>query len=312
MPIVSTKALWTWDLTGDDPVAIGYRGGTPTKTGLASGDLQNFVGVPLVRYGRPPVPVSPDDLLEWIRSAEDWVEQRTGILLTPTAIASPPARSAAQAQSASVAPVTAGGGMLQGIDYDLADAAYDFKFDRSQDNGWLVQSLRYRPLRILGNAQSAIHQMAYVYPLLDQFFQIPVEWFVEDLDFSLLRIVPSANIQVLPLFAMQLSFQGFTDSVPGAVWLQYTAGLTRTDYSTRFRFMRQLVLAQAAIFALNAVQGTLNQGLDSQAVLTDGVQTTYKYRASGVYGDLIQQHTTTRDELVGVAFAVCGPVMETL
>ena len=311
MPSVSTKALWSWDLTGQDPVVKTFRGGTATKTGLASGDLQNFVGVPLVRYGRPPVPVGGGELVEFIRSAEDWVEQRTGILLTPTAVASPPARTAAQAISASIIPQQ-GGTMLQGVDYDLADAAYDFKFDRSQDNGWLIQSLRYRPLRILGGAASAISQMAYIYPLLDQFFQIPVEWFVEDLDFSLLRVVPSANIQVLPLFAMQLSFQGFTDSVPGAVWIQYTAGLTATDYSTRFRFMRQLVLAQAAILALNAVQGTLNQGLDSQTVQLDGVETAYKYRAAGVYGDLIAQHTKTRDELVGTAFAVCGPVMETL
>jgi len=311
MALVTTKALWTWETGGQTgPVVTSYPSGQPTKTGLQPQDLQNFTGVPLVRYGRTPTPVSTEEMLDFLCSAEDWAEQSTGILLTPTMIASPPALSPQQAISAAIAPADPTKGMQLGVDYDLPDAAYDFKFDRAVDDGWLVQSLRYRPLRILDGSANAVKQMAYVYPLLNQFFQIPVGWITEDRDYSLIRIVPQENIQALPLFALQIGLQGFASSVPGGIWMQYTAGLTAQDYISRFRFMKQMVLCQAAIMALGVCQGTVNMGLDSTQVLTDGVQTQYKYRAGGAYSDLINNFTAQRDSLMATALAVVGPVME--
>ena len=309
---ITTNALWTWDLTDlNNPFPIAFYGKTLTKSGLTPTALREFTGVPMVRFGKPNVPVSDESLLDDLRSAEDYVEQVTGLLLCPTQVASPPARNYQQALASSANGRAPNGGQQLGIDYDLADAAYDFKFDRALDDGWLAQSVRYRPLRILDGSTTAIKQIAYIYPLLNEYFQIPVTWQVEDLDFGLVRIVPSVNVTMLPLFALQLSVQGFSQSVPGGMWYQYSAGLTQNDYKSRFRFVKELVLCQAAIISLMKLQGSVNQGLESSSVLADGVQTQYKFRAGGAYKDLVDAFTKRRDELIDRTISsVGGPVME--
>lgn len=318
--IVSGNALWNWDTAGMDPVVKTYRGGTPTKTGLTPNDLQQMVGVPL-QYYTPATgaqgPVPPAQILEWIRDAEDWVEQETGLLLTPTWIASPPEIQPFAAGATGV-PVAPGGwgGQRQGIDYDLADAGYDFIFDRAQDNGWVIQPLRYRPIRNVHTSAgdfTAVKNLAGIYPLLSAFFQVPPTWFVEDQDFGLIRLVPAENVQMLPLFAMQLSFMGFADSVPGAWHYQYTAGLTATDYSTRFRFIKRLVLAAAATYALGSIQGTINMGLSRTSVLVDGMQTQLQYPEKGPFAALIDNFTKERDALLHTALTkVAGPMFLTI
>ena len=315
----SGQALWNWDLTGPDPVVKSYRGNSPTKTGLLPAELQQAAGVPLQYYNNnPPLPVPTSQLIEWIRDAEDWVEQETGLLLTPTWVASPPEIQpyAAQATGVNVSVSGAGGGQVQGIDYDLADAGYDFIFDRAQDNGWVIQPLRYRPVRNLKPTAldfTGVKNMAGIYPLLSSFFRVPPSWFVEDQDFGLVRIVPAENVQMLPLFAMQLSFMGFAESVPGAWHFQYTAGLTATDYSTRFRFIKRLVLCTAVVYALGTVQGTINMGLARTSVLVDGMQTQLQYPEKGPFGALIDNFSKERDALLGTTLnKVAGPIILTL
>jgi hypothetical protein len=143
---------------------------------------------------------------------------------------------------------------------------------------------------------------------------MPGAWFVEDRDFGLARFVPAANVQMLPLFAMQLAFMGFTESVPGAIWMQYTAGLTAYDYTARFSFMKQLVLAQAALTALRSIQGTINLGADSYRMTVDGLLYETKYNGViGPFGALIAQFQTLRDELMHTARSkVSGPMVNVL
>jgi hypothetical protein len=244
------------------------------------------------------------------------LKQETGLLLTPTWIASPPEIQPYAASATGSSAALAGSGQVQGIDYDLADTAYDFIFDRAQDNGWVVQPLRYRPLRNIHPTAAdftALKNMAGIYPLLSSFFRVPPTWYVEDQDFGMIRIVPAENVQMLPLFAMQLSFMGFAESVPGAWHFQYTAGLTGTDYSTRFRFIKRLVLVTAAIYALGSIQGTINMGLTRTSVLVDGMQTQLQYSEKGPYAGLIDNFTKERDALLATALSkVAGPVILTM
>lgn len=315
MANVTTKALWSWSNTGGPfPTCDGFFQGSATKTGVTPQNVRDFAGVPLgFRNGSTVTLLSDDALMDYIRAAEDGFEQETTILLCLTQVASPPALSTREAFSAAITPVNGtGGGMLLGVDFDLADAAYDFKFDRAIDNAWLYQSLRYRPLRIADTSPKAIKQMAYVYPLLNQFFQIPPSWYVEDLDSGMYRIVPNENVEALPLFALQLSVQGFADSVPGGIWVQYTAGLTPVDYATRFGFIKTMIKSKAAALALASIQGTVNQGLDSTSVLTDGVQTTFSYRKNGVYSDLITNFNNQYEDLKNRAMQLTAPVVEWL
>lgn len=311
---VTTKTLWTWDTSGPVPLVTGYNGNQLTKTGLMPIDLQNYVGVPLQYYNTPPTAVASGTIIGWIRSAEDLIEQQTTILLTPTWVASPPSPNNNVNLQIGLTP-TAYGGQRQGLDYDLQDAPYDFIFQKAQNEGWSILQYRYRPLRNLayGIDTTATKSYAYIYPLLSTYFRVPPSWFVEDLDFGVLRLVPAENVQMLPLFAMQLAFMGFAESVPGAIWVQYTAGLTDNDYRGRFSFMKQLVLAQAAMFALQSIQGTINLGIMRHSTLVDGVQYQAQYSEKGPFGALIDRFEKTRDELLDVAIQnVSGPMFITI
>lgn len=310
---VTPVAQWKWDVTDiNNPIVTGYAQGSPTKTGLGPSDLQNYVGVPLVYRGQPARPMTDAQKIQAIRWAEDWVEQETGLLLTLTWVASPPARNTFETSQQGMS--TSSGMQQLGVDYDLEDAAYDFFFDRSQDQGWLITPLRYRPVRrINGQDYSPLKNYAYTYPLLDLFFRVPPSWFVVDGDFGLVRLVPSSNVQMLPLFALELSFGGFADSLPGGLALQYTAGLTGNDYRTRFSFIPELVLAMASMTCLRSIAGTVSMGVSKYSTLIDGVQVQTSYSASGAFGEQISQFQKRRDELLQTALTkVSGPALLTL
>lgn len=306
---VTTSSLWKWDISNPSmPFVTGYWNNSPTKTGLLPQAVREFSGVPLVKYGKPPVPMSDSEIFELLRVSEDSIEQESGILLTPTMIASPPTRSALQSAAAGITGRGVNGGQQIGLDFDLGDSPYDFRFDRAQEDGWLEQGMRYKPLRILDGSITAIKLLAYFYPLLQNYYAIPTNWIQEDLDFGFIRIVPSVNVTMLPLFALQLAIQGFSSSVPGGMWYYYSAGLTPTDYSSRFRFMKQLALCETVITALSICQGTVNQGLEQSEVLADGVSTKFRYRSGGVYSDLIKTFQARRDDLMAKAVMCVGGI----
>lgn len=314
VPPISPRALWTWDTTGPVPVVTGYPSGLPTKSGIMPEDLRNFVGVKLQVYGDYPQPLGDAQLVQIIRMAEDSIESETGILLCQTYIASPPAVLPQECSAIGVSPVN----LIyqrQGYDYDLEDSGYDFQFKRAEEDGWMNYNLRYRPLRSVSyfpGDSTAVKNVAFIYPLLNQYFNVPFQWFVEDHDFAMLRLVPATNVAMLPLFMLELAALGFSDSVPNGIWLQYSAGLTTTDYMTRFSFMRQLVLAEAATIALATVQGTINVGVEQTQIQIDGVSFGAKYNANGAFFGLINQFAKQRDALMTRAKTmVSGPVFTT-
>lgn len=327
VPPIPDTTLWSWvSGVGSPGYTVsgfpGPNGVSATKTGLLGPDLQSFVGIPLQYYGKPPVPVSISQLTDWIRWAEDRVEQETSLLLCQTWIASPPGLWTQAAQSIGVNVNGATGGQVRGLDYDLEDNAYDFMFPRAQDEGWMYLTLRYRPVQsvtygVSGNAATAgytgVKNIAYVYPLLNQFFRVPPNWIVEDKDYGMIRLVPAANVQMLPLFAMQLAFMGFAESVPGAIWVQYTAGLTPYDYQNRYSFIKELVLAEAAVTALAAIQATINLGIESSQVVVDGLQYRQDFNKEGALAPYIKQFEKRRDYLMKrVANFVSGPMVNSI
>jgi hypothetical protein len=320
-PFLTSAAAWTWSVSGAGaPVVTKYSSGASTKSGVQPSDLRAYVGVPLQVYGNPPIPMQDTQIVQIIRWAEDWLEHKTNLLLCQSWIASPPASTQLQAQAIGITPAGSGVAQRLGIDYDIEDAAYDFMLPRARDEGWMVYSLRYRPVKSLSYTSvdndafsKAIKKIAFIYPLLSEFFAVPPTWIVEDHDFGLVRLVPSANVAMLPLFAMQLSVMGFAESLPGALWMQYTAGLTPSDYQTRYSFITELVLATAAITALGIVQGSINFGIEQQSVNIDGVQYQTKFPKEGPYSGLIKQFASKRDDLMATARdMVSGPIITTL
>ncbi len=317
--LVLPQPLWTWDASrgGQQARVVGYPPGgasQPTKTGLMPYDLQNFVGVPLQFYGNPPTQIDPNTLISWIRAAEDKVERETTLLLCQSWVASPPATWPGSPQALNInVSGNAGQQQILGVDYDIADAAYDFFFERAKDEGWLYFMTRFRPVQstVLDLSDwNGMKNIAYIYPLLNEYFRVPPTWIVEDSVRGLIRLVPATNVMMLPLFAMQLAFMGFAQSVPGGIWVQYTAGLTPNDYRSKFSFIKQLVLAEAAIFALNVIQGTINLGAITTSVSVDSLTYSTQYPTNGPYKGLIDSFSNLRRDLLKLAHAtVSGPML---
>ncbi len=318
LPIPS-NSLWTW--ASPDPSygvplqVVGYPPGgvnQPTKTGLMPWDLQNFVGVQIQQFGNPIEKVPNSQIVQFIRWAEDRVERDTGVLLCQTWVAAPPLVAPGAASSMGIIPANSSY-QVQGVDFDMYDAAYDFWFPRSQDAGWMNYTLRFKPVKSIVYDYSdyvAIKRYSFNYPLLNEFFRIPPSWMVVDEDMGMVRLVPSVNVQLLPLFALYLGFMAFTDSLPGGIQLQYNAGITPQDYSSRWSFMKQLVLAEAAITALSIIQGSINVGFENRNVALDGLKYDVKFDPKGAYNGLIQTFTKMRDMLLRTAIAkVQGPLV---
>jgi hypothetical protein len=298
----TVRALWGWTVaSGEQPVVNSYPTvpGAPTKTGLTVQDVRDYVMVPIQMYGNPPTPVSDATILSWLRFAEDEFEQGTNIRLCQTWIAAPPERSAVAMQAAGL--VSASGSMYQqlGVDYDFYEPPYDFFFARAQDEGWIYQRLRWRPVQSIevyepagvvdALNQTGVKNLSFIYPLLNEYFRMPNNWFVEDQTRGLIRFVPSTSVQMLPLFAMQLSFMGFAESVPGAMHFQYTAGLTANDYNSQWSFVRQAVLAMTARTIFLRMQASINLGATETQIQVDGLAYRTVYDKRGAFAGQIEE-----------------------
>jgi hypothetical protein len=312
---VPTKALWTWTApaVGQPAQVVSFPSGGPTKTGITPVDLQNYMGTPIVNFGPPPTPIDPSVIIGWIRQAEDDVETVTNIRLCQTWVAAPAAKTNQQKMALNLS--TQYNYQQPGIDYDYEEPGYDFQFERARDEGWLYVRLRCRPVKsissfdptgIVSSNVVGTKNVAFIYPLLNEFFRMPSTWIVEDQNRGLLRFVPATSVQMLPLFAMQLAFMGFAQSVPQGLWFQYTAGLTAADYASDWSFMRQLVLARASVTAWQSMQFSINFGAIEVHTIADGLSQRIKFSEKGPMSAQITQQQGIVDALMKRAKSKTG------
>jgi hypothetical protein len=125
---VPTRALWNWNtsVSGVAPTINTFSSGAKTKTGLQPNDVRKYVQIPLQQFGNPPIPIDDDTVFDWIRESEDEIENDTNIKLCQTWIAAPAAKTQQEKQLLGL--VTRNNYQQLGVDYDYAEAAYDFFF----------------------------------------------------------------------------------------------------------------------------------------------------------------------------------------
>ncbi len=298
-----TPALWTW--SSGLPVSFGNDSNNipkQTKSGVAPADIANVAGVNLVYNSATPTPMSNALLLSLIRSAEDEIETTLGMFLCPTRVAAP----AILHNFGVVGTIVNNIPQTLGVDYDVADAGYDFVYDRWWGGSWGAMQLRYRPIQ-------RIESFFLVYPLLNMVSQIPLPWFDEILDkpTGLVRTVPSTNIQLLPLFSNMIAVLGPGQSIPGALRFQYVAGFTDGEISGQYSFLKQLVIYKTVIMALGIAQGSISKGFKTLDVTVDGMRRAVGYSEKGPYYGLIQEFRATARTLEQKAEdLVGGPIME--
>jgi hypothetical protein len=314
---IPTGALWTWTtpVPGEAARVVSFPTvpGAPTKTGITPADLQNYMGTPIVNFGPPPVPIDPGIVTGWIRQAEDDIETVTNVRLCQTWIAAPAAKTLQQKQSLNLS--TLDNFQQPGIDFDYEEPGYDFLFENWRDEGWGHIRLRCRPVKsvsyydptgLISSNVAGMKNVAFIYPLLNEYFRMPNTWFVEDQNRGLIRFVPATSVQMLPLFALQLAFMGFAQSVPQGLWFQYTAGLTAADYASDWSFMRQLVLARSAITAWQSMQFSLNFGAVEVHTIADGLSQRIKFSEKGPMNTQIGQQQMIVDALMKRAKSKVG------
>jgi hypothetical protein len=316
LPKVQSKAQWEWTTppAGEAPIALTYPSkNNSTKSGVMPHDLQDFIGIPLTTFN-PTLPIPDSVVIGWIRYAEDKIEQDTNIRLCQTWIAAPPAKTA---QEISALNIGAEHNYQQlGVDYDFEEPAYDFFFEKFQDNGWGSTHLRWRPVKGVDRADptgmfnptnlSGTQNVAFIYPLLSQYFRLPQNWIVEDQNRGLVRMVPATNVQMLPLVYTQLSMLGFANSIPGGIWIQYLAGLTANDYNANWSFMTQLVLVRTAIRALRTMQMSINLGVTEGRLQVDGMMRSVKYDSKGPFAGQIGEYESEEKALIKTARSKCA------
>jgi hypothetical protein len=173
--------------------------------------------------------------------------------------------------------------------------------------------LHYKPLRIFNSDFTAVKFFSYEYPLLNNYYVIDPSWFVENRDFGYLRIVPSKNVQMLPLFALQLAVAGFSNNLPGGWNVMYTAGFAPSDYKGRYSFVKNAISAGTVASILTQLQAGVNQGSQEVTVQADGVATTQKWNAKGAFAGEIAAFQAQYEALKDDAYwLVGGPAITTL
>lgn len=127
---VPTQALWTWSnpVSGQQQIVQSYPtvNGAPTKSGVLRADLEAYIQMTIQQYSVPQVPISDNTVTQWIRWAEDDIESETNVRLCQTWLAAPPAKTNTEVQLLDLG-VKYNYQQL-GIDYDVAEPAYDFFF----------------------------------------------------------------------------------------------------------------------------------------------------------------------------------------
>lgn len=327
-PPITPAAYWHWDTTTTPSTLLGFSlaqfnaTGTDrlTKTNLGVADVQNFVNIPLQAQGLNTLPLPESTIIQWIRWAEDEVEQRTGAMLTTTWVSSPMEVQTGAANAANIK--VPNGYMVLGRDCDYADTPYTFDYNRYKDEGWGALSLRHKPLKDItytpndvagpGQGFTAIKSMVYIYPLLSQFYAIPLQWIVEDPLASYITLVPSTNVVMLPIYAMQLAMMGFAQSLPGAIHTQYVCGFTDSDYAGSFSFVKQLVLAKVAIQALRSLQTSISVGTTEQRITINNWEQSTKYNPAPFRGAIEDFEHLEKKLMNRMVNELIGPFVNTL
>lgn len=140
-----------------------------------------------------------------------------------------------------------------GQPYDV-DAAYDYDPDFFWGDRWGFIQLRHKPL-------IAIQSMVFAYPApTTGFFTIPPDWLRTDLKYAQLRLIPASNANIQPLNAFILQALGGSRSIPFAIEITYTAGLSnpKRDYPELLNLVKRRAMLNVLNFGFLPQSGSIS------------------------------------------------------
>ena len=184
-----------------------------TKSGIEVEDFRKEY-----LFGLPSTLRKPEDwtstyLHRKIRAAEDELERSLGIYYTPKRIICEP-------ENRSVNPP-----LVLGVDYDIAEPAYDYSSQFFVGENWGGIRVRHYPVHT-----TPTPSITFAYPNIDhKIFTVPAAWVRLNGPFGQIRLVP-ASVSVYASFtAFILSVFSGGMGIPQSVFVDYTAGFGGVD-----------------------------------------------------------------------------------
>ncbi len=150
--------------------------------------------------------------------------------------------------------------------YDLEEPAYDYPLDLFQGGRWGAFELRYRPVVSFQDFFISLPGNGYRPSI-----RFPIDWLKGDKKFGTVRIVPTSGASILGLFqGLVLPIIGGGTDIPHAIFVDYTAGISKTKLLHDHNDLLEAVRIRATLGCFGIATTIRNQGLGSHTLSQDG------------------------------------------
>jgi hypothetical protein len=253
-----------------------------TKSGIKLDEFRKDYLFGLPSQLRPASEWSESFLVNKIRSAEDALERDLGIYYTPKRVVCEPKDT-----------------LVQGKDYDIAEAAYDYSTQFFVGENWGGIRLRKYPIHV-----TPTPTITFAYPNIDhKIFTVPPTWVRVNGPYGMIRLVPDAIAIYASFTAFILSVFSGGMGIPQSVFVNYTAGFSgveeKADLEADYRDLLELTKQKAV---LNIVDDAFMPG--SMTNSTDGISQTFSYQVKDLREGFDKKVTQFRNKVKGIRLGV--------
>jgi hypothetical protein len=253
-----------------------------TKSGIVIEDFRKDYLFGLPSRLRKPEEWSDDFLFNKIRAAENELERTLDCYYTPKRIVCEP-----------------GANLVQGQDYDIAEAAYNYSSDFYQGENWGQIRLRRYPVH-----RSPLPTVVFAYPNVDnRIFTVPPAWVRLNEDYGVIRLVPNSSSIAATFSAFILTIFSGGRGVPQSIFVNYTAGFSgvteKGDLADNFQDLVELTKHLAI---LNIVDEAFLPSSVSNS--TDGISQSFSYQLKDYRENYEKKFGRFRDMVKGIRMGV--------
>lgn len=235
-----------------------------TKTGLSPSDLKNgeLYGV-LIKASGEAKPLKDEVIARKIRAAEDFYETDLAIRLQQKKVASDPDIR----------------GLVEGTDYDLAEAAYPL-----DANGFVGDTFCY--LRLNLRPVASISRLAFQLPGMRSAFVVPPDWIKLERKYGRIQLLPITGqfgVQLLQISSLGLTMLSAGRTLPQVIFVDYVTGFTTAQLQADHQNLLEGILLRASLLLFGIVGNVRSGGFQSGSLSEDGLSRSMSL-PSGKYG----------------------------
>lgn len=253
-----------------------------TKSGIKIEDFRKDYLFGLPATLRKSTDWSDAFLYNKIRESEQSLERDLGIFYTPKRIMSEPKDT-----------------LVQGKDYDIAEAAYDYSSEFFKGENWGGIRLRKYPIHL-----APIPAISFAYPNIDhRIFTVPSNWIRLNGPYGMIRLVPDSISMVASFSAFILSVFSGGQGIPQSIFVNYTAGFEgvneKDDLENDYGDLLELTKRRAV---LNIIDDAYIPG--SMTNSTDGISQSVSYQLKDMHSSFDKRLEAFRNKIKGIRMSV--------